>query len=264
MSFLTLNGIAIAVSEGHAKKSAKEIGDRADAFDGTPLLSRQRIRREYEVDSVPLVKTEAWALENFVLGAGHHWSFDSHLYSSKGLGPNVFTGTTAGSVAGKYGNKLTLAATTGQLNYPAAVAEGNGDSTVLVFRFESGAWHHYIVRSDGSRWYDGVLGAGGATASWLTVSPAGSVTLTNSTVNAQDYDDLVALPFKIPDSWVAGLYAYHAAQAFSDLRRLTMGGDFVQATVSVVGELTGDSIRKATISGTKQATRSLSFKLTEV
>jgi hypothetical protein len=227
--WLGLNGIdlsAIASARAQPDEPRRDIGIKAPADDGSLVWSRVKRKRDFSFTSILVLGTEAAAWAGLVSGDGEHWSFDASLYGSKGLGP---TGTlNAVQIAGtpKFGaGVLRVNATTGTITYAAAIADPSGGVnkwTVMVWRFEGGVWHHYIVTSAGHKWLDGVR-ADGTSTTWLTVNgTSGNVVISNATGAAQDYDDLVCLPYEILDTW--GPTFGTAVAAFSELPYLTATG----------------------------------------
>lgn len=254
MSFLTLNGIVVPVAVESAKEDPpEEIGESSRAHGGSMRKSIITTKAGWSAETTPITTSEARALRRLLLGEGHRWSFDSNLYSSKGLGPNVgYAAAQSTSGGGKYGaGYLSVNATTGTITW--AYATGS-EWTVFVWRFESAAWHHYAVRSDGSAWKDAVADS---VPTWLTVSGS-VVTIANTTGAAVKYDDLVVLPYQAPSSWVSSIY--NAGSAFSDLWKLSAAGDFIErAPVSVLGSPSDARVVK-TASGLRTV---LSFQLRE-
>lgn len=238
MPFLTVNGIELPVSTDNARFSREEIGARERAFDGSLRSHRRATKRRIDL-AIP-VGADAdtmHAYEGLLRGDGHVWGFETGfgLYSYKGLGPSAgFMGATQSGTGGKYGGKLTLAATTGTITFATGLP---GKWSVMVWRFEGAAWVHYVVRSDGAKWVDGVRNDAASTG-WLSAS-SGAVTLANSLATAFDYDDLVAVPYLVPVDWPAIVSA--SARAYSQLPRLECHGDGLpdssaSAPVQMMGE----------------------------
>lgn len=250
MAWLAISGIdlsAIAATAQDPKGDRRDIGEAAEASDGSWRVTRQTRKRDLSFLSIPLAGSDAYAWESLITGEGHHWTFDSSLYGSKGMGPTA--GFVASQTAGtpKFGaGVLRVTATTGTITYAAAVnsAGGTGAWTVMVWRFESGVWHHYVVTSAGHKWLDGVR-ADGTSTTWLSVSGA-NVTITNTAGAAQDYDDLVVLPFAVLDAWPPLVFAA-ASIAFSDLPFLTVAGLLVPeaATRKMAGTCSIAGVKRA-------------------
>lgn len=257
MAWLTLNGIelaAIAHVGSPPKSPRREIGEMKEAGDGTMRITRQNRKRDLSFESVPLVRANAFAWEGLICGEGEVWSFDSSLYGSKGLGPNA--GYNASIVTGgtpKFGGgHLRLPATTGTITFDNAAWNASGGYvafTAMVWRFESGAWHHYIIRSDLAKWVDGVRNDAASTT-WFSVS-SGDVTLANTSGADVDYDDLVVLPYNILDAW-APIFGT-ALEAFSALPYLTAKGNLVPEAGSrrVLGKV-NESYLVASSGGSRQ------------
>jgi hypothetical protein len=259
MAFLTINGIEIPVREGTLDETIREIGATTPAFDGTMRRTRQAVKHDLEFKTTPLEATEAYAWDSLIRGLGHHWSFDSSLYSSKGLGPDAGYVATQSGAGGKFTGRLSVTATTGTITFSNAWS--GGAWTYMVWRFESGAWHHYTADSTGRKWLDGVRNDAAVTT-WASL-PSGTITLANTTGSAVLYDDLVVVPYLLPTTWppIFGV----AAVAFSDLSRLTLAGDALpEATSRTVQGDASATFVKAVIGGSFRTNgRVLSVKLTE-
>lgn len=238
MALMKLNGINLGVLMAvsiEPKVAARDVGDTTVAVDGTTRVTRNARKLDTSFMSVPLSVADAHAWRSFITGEGEVWSFDAHLYGSKGT---AATATNAVQSAGsaKFGaGKLSVGATTGTISFLAAVNSW-GDSSawsVGVWRYEAAAWHHYLVRSDDAKWVDGARNDAASTA-WLSVA-SGTVTIANTTGSAVLYDDLVVLPFLVPVDWPAQWVA--AGAAFGPLPFHAATGDWVteQATRAVVG-----------------------------
>jgi len=244
-NWLKLNGVdlgPIAAVASEPKGERREIGDVSPALDGTMRVTRQTRKRDMSIETIPLTGSDAFAWESLVTGEGERWSFDASLYGSKGLGPVSGSGYSLVAGSAKFGSgKLRLAASTGMITYGNAALHSSGEtlgSTIMVWRLESGTWHHYIVRSDGAKWFDGARNDALVT-DWLVVAGA-NIALVNTAGAAQDYDDLVALPFKILDQW-AEIFGT-ATTAFSSL-------PYLDATGLLVPEI---SVRRVTGTATEK------------
>lgn len=240
---LALNGINLGrfvAAEGDLGESQRDIGGEALAVDGSTITTRSARKLDLELKSVPLSLADAQAWRDFIAGEGETWSFDVSLYGSKGTAPIAMVGATFSAGSAKFGAaKLSVGATTGTITFPAAVNEYGSTSkgwTVGVWRFESGAWRHYVVRDDGAKWSNGVRNDATSTA-WLSVITP-NVTIANSTGAAVFYDDLVILPYRVPLDWPPQWYA--SAFAFGLLPYHVATGDFVDEAASrvVLGRVT--------------------------
>ncbi len=251
--FLTLNGIPISVlAEGFDLGEPLEVGDRDRAYDGTLLVSRQTTKEVWAGKAKHQSAADALAFRKLVLGLGHHASWDSHLYTSKGLPPNPTTGLSIVTATPKVGAGNLQAAANNPVRYASYAAGLGSDWTVMVWRrVAAGAWASYVVTSGGHKWLDGARSDGTSTT-WLSVT-SGTVRLDGDLASTVDYDDGVFLPYVIPDAW--GPY-YHsetaAGRAFSDLPALRAGGDVVRAaaaTATVVGKVGRSEVVAAALAG---------------
>jgi hypothetical protein len=232
MSGLKLNGIDVPVLADSVSSQQVIIQDKARAFDGTPRSTVRARKREWQLKLGPQPQALADAFRKLINGEGHAWSFDSDLYSSKGLGPNGGHSATIVS-SGKYGSKMRVPASTS-----ITWATNLGSNwTVIAWRLESGSWRHWVATSAGHRWYMGGRDDSQDPSPWLTVS-SGSMTITAASVGTIDFDEIRALPFVIDDSWGAQIYAEDSVRATSALPRLNASGDLVlSGPVSVLGEV---------------------------
>lgn len=89
MAWLNLNGVEIVASEtAGASDPPREIGGASEeAFDGTMRQTRLATKRDITCETTPMTIEDALAVDGLVRGLGHVWSFESSVYSSKGLGP---------------------------------------------------------------------------------------------------------------------------------------------------------------------------------
>ena len=258
MPWLALNGInvgAIAAVGDPPKSGRRDIGAKGPAGDGSLRVTRQTRKRDLSFTSVPLTSSVALAWEGLITGEGESWSFESSEYGSKGTGPAAGGVYSVPIGGGKFGNCLRLPATTGLIQYPKTLLNSAGALmgwTVMVWRNEA-PYRHYIVRSDGAKFLNGV--SSGIATAWLTAASApvsDGVQLTNTGGAAVDYDDLVILPYAIPDTWAAVFGT--ATSAFSALPYVNATGDLVneQATRRVLGSVE-ETVMRATAGGLRLA-----------
>lgn len=114
MPFLAINGWTISVSAQSGAESPEVIGDSARAFDGTLTSQIRAHKRAWKLKTIPLIQEDAFALRDLLLGKGHVWSYDSTLYSSKGLA-TVMAAGAASYAASVYGNGLNVLSASGHV-----------------------------------------------------------------------------------------------------------------------------------------------------
>lgn len=235
MSFFTIQGVhAIPVAHEKADVHRELIGDVKRSYSGKMLGTNRAIKNKWQFTTTWLVELEWRFLRAILEGEGHHWSFDDssdYKYSSKGLGPTSvtyiarYTGSTKFSSAGAL--QVTLA------QYVQYNVGYTNEWTVMVWRLESGTWHHYIVNNSSEKWVDGVRNDAASTPFITMVS--GNIRIGDTGSGATQYfEDLVVIPEKINASWAVDLGVMTAA--FSDLPLVRVGGNlFLSKTHYVRG-----------------------------
>lgn len=228
MAFLAINGIELDVLNDTCSEEKREIGATDMAFDGTMKKQRQSTKYDLKFETPPMISATAFAWDSLIRGHGQRWSFDSHLYGSKGLGPTSSTGCTNETTNGaKWGAKY-LQITAG--NSFAVAGVYSSDVTTLVHKWNSGIaeWEHYIIIGNAATVYLDGVSSGASIAAWFSAS-GGTVTLGGAA--GHDFDDLVILPFAVPTAWVTAanpdnLFYWHSlTSAWPDLPRLSVSGD---------------------------------------
>lgn len=232
MGYLTINGIDIPIAQrGRRVKTWDIIGDRARSVLGTLREARTAEKAAWRFRTDRLTQEVGDALQGLLLGQGHHFSYDTDAYSDyKGLpGTATDTPTPGASAHTKFGNYLQLDATD-KLTY---ATELTGNYTVLFWLWDGvSAWDLFAFNDAGSKWKNGVTHAPAIVA--VTVDGSGNLVVGDA-ANAYDIDDVVAVPYRMPDSWIENDLAAPAA-AFSDLPKLNVSGDILgSSTVSVFG-----------------------------
>jgi len=237
MSALKLNGIEVdtVVSVSDLKHATRDIGERETAADGSLVITRSARKLDLFFTTVLLSLELAQIWWSFFTGEGEVWSFDTSLYGSKGTGPSSVTNTAVSAGSAKYGaGKLEVGAS-GSITWDDVTANSFGRATawtVCVWR-TAGSEVHYVVNSLGQKWVDGVRNDVASTT-WLAVS-SGDLTISNGGGAAVIYDDLVVVPYVMPEDWPAQVHA--AGAAFGPLPAHAATGDLVaeQTTRLVVG-----------------------------
>jgi hypothetical protein len=268
MSFLEVNGWPVPVAVDESDTDQKIIGDTADSFSGVVLTNIRARRDLLDFETVFTSQADGRAIVGLLEGRGHHWSFDNAAvggverwyYSSRSLGKTAGTITRATTTPDpKFGTAYAEMASGATVTFGTGYT---GDTTLMVWTYTGAAWVHYIVRSDGAKWVDGVRNDAASTP-FLTISGAGVVTLGDAaSVATQYFDDLVVLGFKVTTT-MATTWGV-SAQAFSELPNLAVNGDAVKAaaTFCVPGPVTFKRIR-ATVGGTSQAAYVISCTMEE-
>lgn len=199
------------------------VGDNARAFSGKPLSTRRAIKKSWEF-TTPLV-TPAYArfLATLINGEGHTWDFDDSTdwkYSSKGLGP---TADTVGN-----GTRYTVTTKFGagalQVNASSYVqwnVDYDYDWTVMLWYGATFA-NHYIVRSNGAKWVDGVRNDAASTP-FITVTGGNLRIGDSAAAGFQYFDDVVIFPELIDTSFAEDFGVM--TTAFGSLPRLRVSGE---------------------------------------
>lgn len=250
-AFLQLNGVAIPVAVDSATVEQTELGSMHRAVDGTPIVNRRRLLRRWNATTTIRTAAEALAFRDLISGKGHVFNgngtaaaFDYlGFYSSKGLAP---TSTGAQFYSNPTGGKFSIPnPPLGASVYPISLVSVAGYyGTWPVFSATS-AWtiayyqnraaagfHHYVVRSDGSKWVDGAINPA---AQDVSVS-SGAMTLGNAGYGSY-FSDVICLPYAVPNDWPAQMYAFNNPVGM--LPRLWANGLFVEqnSLINVIGEV---------------------------
>lgn len=237
MAYLTLCGISIDVGVESGKRTWSDLSERRRSFSGALRATHTAQKRAWECTATPMSSDSADALSALLRGLGHTWRFSADAYSSKGLAAvdpttpaygqsDPFAGTNAVDL--DIGDFLDWT--------PTGLDALTGDFTLLVRRYVSG-WVHYVIRRvvrptgiTTDKWVDGVSNPGASTT-FLTVNGSGVLRLASAGADNEKYSDLVALPFAIPDTWVAPLYS--ATRPFPDRPIVEVNGDLVSAPYGI-------------------------------
>lgn len=232
MPMLTINEVTIPQSADSGTESFEVIGDLDRAYDGTWRESRTSEKRRFDVRTTVLAQDVGEALKLLLQGRGHVWSFDSDRYSSKGLGPS--TGAAAGTITGggKFGSYMALSAAE-QITWPTGFGDpATNDYTILLFEDSGAPWDRWAIKNVQGTVTKFLNGATtGAATPFVSVDSSGDITIGDG-AGAFDIDDLVFVPFALPDSWLeTGGGLDNPARAFPLLPRIDIDGDLVNNQV---------------------------------
>lgn len=263
--FLKLNGIRVDVALNTGDLDHDELGESHRTEDGTPLVNRRAVKRKWNFRLTPQLAATALAFRNLVFGFGHNWSFESQtFFSAKGLAP-TYVGANMSFVTGGHGAKFGTYFARGVTsdNYVNWLAfKANTAATAAVWYYDS-TWKHLLLRTDGAKWFNGVRNDAGASPFLVLTPSTGQLTLGEDGVDG-DFDDLVLLPWLVPDDWPAQMYAFNTA--FPDLPFLKASGDEIEdgSTVDVLGK--GGRLQAMVANrgtGKKKAIQNFAFMLEE-
>jgi len=272
--FLTLNGIAIQVLVEGANFEPMRLMDSARAESMALIENLEAEKGRWRFDLPPMSRADAYAHRQLINGAGHYFSFDASFYSSRALAPIALFGGTIGAAAPAPwlgAGRANFALGAGNfVTYQTNVGVTLSQMMVMVARnVAAGGWSHYMKDLAGNTWLNGA--PTGALA-WFNVAGAnGSVSVGADAGNAIAYDELVILPYHVPASWPAQMYAFQNPAAgntqWSSLKQLKMQGEILPegGTKIVHGRVLGEKILSALLpTGFDQAARQLSVELVEV
>lgn len=259
MSYLTINGLSVGLALTSVTKTRDVIGAGVTrAQDGSARNNFNAKKWHLKGKTTPLTQTEAMLLRALLDGLGDHWSFDTDLYSDKGiLAPGV---RITSAPTPKYGAGALQLGTGGTFTFTLADSVSDG-WTIIVWNYESSAWHHYVgfgVNDSigGGTWYrDGVAHAA---PSWWTTG--GNSTISGTTLfldlvnEGTDFiDDLVVIPAQCSAAQAASLYSFCSSNAWpTPFPALKVGGDFHSVSLTMLGQPGDGSISEVFLSGALQ------------
>lgn len=232
MGWLTVNGIElkkiVAVS-GEPSDGRRDIGSVTEASDGSLVITRTARKGDFKFTTKPLTSARAWAWEGLLAGLGEVWPFDVSLYGSKGTAPAVPEtppDVVLQSGVTKFGAQAL------KINDPYSWSTdpflGAVYTGAVWCRVDAGAFKHYVIRSDGAKFVDGVRDDG---ASMPLLYSSGGIVLTfTGAGTTYYYDDLVGCPFLWPDDWPAQVAG--SSLAFGPAPFVTAAGDLVLEAAS--------------------------------
>lgn len=238
-NFLNLNGIQVPCSvAAGAKSNTEDLGTSKRAVDGTMLIHRRVTKLHWAMTLTPQDDVHARAFRDLVLGRGHYWSFDSNVYSSKGLAPTSATNSvqSAGSAYLGAGKLAQTAGGGNNIQFTLSEIITRNQWTVMYARALAGAYTHYIATFDGTTTTYYTNGVIGSTQTWLAVNAAtGLITLTADAALATRIDELVILPYLVPTDWPLQMYNLNnGGTAWSQLAKLNATGTSIEGNTRTV------------------------------
>ncbi|QRK08081.1 hypothetical protein JQX13_50410 [Archangium violaceum] len=218
MALVTLNGVEVECTD--SEWEPVRLGEVVRSINGIPR-STQLIstKRNFRFTTGPLPEGEAEALRALIDGEGHVLTFEdnssstSHLYTSREVPPSFVGAGVARSTAARRKGFAGLTVPANQL-----VVWNLGFSLYVAGTFigwvreGTGLWRH-VINTAGRLYIDGVANSD----EWLFGYISGD-SLFIGDIDGQGvataYDDVVALPFEVPESWVPGLHYFHSLFAW--------------------------------------------------
>jgi hypothetical protein len=304
MTAVILDGYTVPVQAESLVKSHVEIGSDERGYGGTLDASRRALKREWQFDTTYLTDAEAEFVENFIVGRGWKWSFDTSMWSDYGgVGPEVgyesalFTSGTPKFGTSTSQNSLRLnaaAVANGGISYKLPWWTASNTYTLMYYVYSShasdaaggwAAWNHMVIVNNKGTITVQRNGANYASAlpAHVTATTSGSFTtykimgrnIADTAWTADMWiDDLVILPYAMDLTYATARYTFAGGTttgsssnlAFGDLplHKLTGTAITESGPVTVRGKVRGVKFERAMISGVWTQIRSLQVTLTEV
>jgi len=255
---LTINGVEILCTQSEWEPVT--LGEVVRSLNGAPRNTGRVKKADYRFTSSLLTLADATATRGLIEGEGHVLSFEDSstatgwLYTSRELGPNYAPSASRIASGAKWGGAYLRISSSDTAVWQVLPSDAT-PWTVLMWRRSTtgtGAWEHYICRSDGAVFVGGAINASLSADSFVRrdASFVGSLALRGSAVpSGADFDDVVFLPYAIPSAWAPMLFAFHQGRAWPALPfvqasgarlpaggRLALGVAGVGTTVPRLGE----------------------------
>lgn len=270
MALIEINGVEIDSFKDTARCEIMDVGDVDDrGVTGREFDNTVGEKRRWRFDTPPMHWTEAELIRKWITGRGHSWSFDGAKYSQTGVSNAIAGSFTQSSSSGKYGGKLNVGSASqfgvelsNKMSVPGIAGWAPTNGWTLM------AWSLRTIAADGTPsddWFDYLAHGAVTVTRGVSANPAGVTQYRNgaagsfnmgnftsmlvgtgnraaitghcqtalSTAGAKDYDDLVLLPFQVDPTWVADIAAFRAAQAWSPLPFVYLGGDIINNATPV-------------------------------
>lgn len=241
---LYVQGLELDVSA--AEWEPVRLGGVARGFSGQPRSTVRATKRDHhfvgDAQGMPVATAEL--LRALVEGEGHSWSFDDNsspealLASSRGLLPSS-TGAVS-DVPGKYGGAVEF--DDGEPATRWELALDSTDCTIMYWVNEGGTWVHYLLLYSGAVspsavWRDAVRTD--ADPEYLYFESAdGTMVADPSVMGTFQLDDLVVLPYVVPDAWVSAFHTWRSTAQWNPLPYVAAAGAaFPRGTVKVLGQM---------------------------
>lgn len=241
MAHLTIHGIPVECSA--SEWEPMELGELTRSLNGSPRSTKRMRKRDHRftTDQGGLLLEEAEALRGLISGDGHVFTLDQDLSSSRTLLPYHVSETTVEPSydTGKHGFEL-FAESGSQVKWALGYTEWY---TLLFWRMVAGSWRHYVVRrrnlttSQVDVWENGTRTDADPEIVHVESSTTGDLVIECN--QGDEYlDDVVALPFRVPDNWPLHLYTFHDDSPWGALPLVKASGPGVPSIgLTALGEV---------------------------
>lgn len=242
--FLEVFGHTLSVSEREGGRLGKMFsGNRAPSFNGGMVSNQGVAVDDITLTTSLLANTEGQALAAILGEDWHYLPFTTDMWSLDGYGPE----SGVSSVITTYANITTAI-------YDMRLV---GPWTVMGYFMSDATEEHFVVTSDGTKWFDGVSDDARATT-WLSVGSEGQLTFTGESVR-----EVVVFRCVLVASLVSSFFTYQASQDWT--RHLKCDGDFRSDLPANGSEFAGAvNSHKAPSTGSTNNMRAVEFTLQEV
>lgn len=249
MAFLRLNGITIPCRLGSPAPELEVVGETSRAIDASLVTERRAVKGVWGFETTAQAPATALAIRDLLAGRAHSWSFDSHLYSSKGTPVTGSVGLAVSAVEKKYGAKSLSVPASG---YAEATGMGWDFATLpwsaSFWWWDGAAWKHVVETSANKKYLDGV----DVGARTFVTTATNTLRITNPDASVRYCDDLWVCFWVWPATWPAAVCALGSAVAAAGL--LKADGDLIEnngRVVTVQPEALAMRVSPGTVSGTR-------------
>lgn len=205
---LVINAITVPVADGSANVKVDVIGETVRAVDAGLVRDWRATKLTWALEMVLATAADADAFRDLILGRHDVWSLEglsgaSSLYSAKGYVLTLAGSSALSNAQAKFGVWSVQVPSASSFQLQNLSYDYNTlPWSVAWWQREASTWHHYVQRSDGQGWKDGV---GASVTYWSTTSF--TLTFLQSSFSPAYVDDVTVFPFLVPTTWPAFLNA---------------------------------------------------------
>lgn len=239
---LTVQGVELDVSV--ADWEPVRLGQMARSFSGQARSSVRATKRDHHFhgDAAGMTVVMAEYMRALVEGDGHSWNFEDGtdpttlLASSRGLPPYV-SGTVDSDV-GKYGGGAQF--NNGEADTKWAVGYDGSDCTLMYWVNTGSGWEHLLVYPGTGAVFSGTTqtDVDPGFFGMSDLAPGADLIAYAETLGTFKADDLVVLPYALPDAWVLPIITFRASSAWAPLPYVMAdGAAFPHGAVQCLGQV---------------------------